>query len=200
MSPNAKRALTLTVLMSMASIVCASAQDSDRDAALKKLKEGMPYGGLSAPSAWRMTFSSSPVDDSQEVFAENFPSVSANSDSSGAIKELLAFCKDHKTGLVLNTNGFWGIPVYGTRFSVTYRMNNGAAVKQGWPAATSADGAFYPGNPTSFLSSWADGDRMFFRIVDATGREHEATFDTTGTRSAAKMIELGCKSKSGHKS
>ena len=104
----------------------------------------------------------------------------------------MAFCKDHRRGLILQARSFWGLPIEADGYAVTLRIDGGAAHRQVWRQATSADAAFYLGDVIAFLRGLDDKQTLFVRLVDALGQDHEASFAVGGAAEAARAVGEAC--------
>jgi hypothetical protein len=148
---------------------------------------------LRMESAWRIHFATSVRDGSPEVYAENAASTPATNETDwNAVKELLAYCRDHRLGFAIKTDGNWGYPFWGPAFSVTYGTNGGPTATESWPGTLALDGVLSPQDAVVFMRTLPDEGSMFFRVTDAHGQDHEATFRLHGVARARELIAKTC--------
>jgi hypothetical protein len=190
-------AASIAVAMCVTLTQAAAQEDKAATEALKRQYNVLPAESAApAPraadaSGWAISRYTSPIDDSPEVYAELVPNSGGDQDV-GAIVKLMAFCKDHRSGLILQARSFWGLPIEAEGYAVTLRIDGGAARHQVWRQATSADAAFYLGDVGTFLRNLDDKQTLFVRLVDALGREHEASFAVGGAAEAARAVGDTC--------
>jgi hypothetical protein len=145
------------------------------------------------PSAWRLSFAATDRDGAPEVYAENFARTPALAATDwGAVKELVAFCRDHKNGFEIKTNGgSWGYSILGPSYYVTYQIN-GEAAGGVWLGADTFDTAVLRGDAIDFLRSLPDQGSIGFRVTDSFGHDHDATFRLQGVAGARQLIARAC--------
>lgn len=145
-------------------------------------------------SAWRLSFADTDRDGASEVYAENLarrPILPAT--DWGAVKELVAFCQDHKAGLLIKTdNGAWGYGFWGAAYGVSYQVNDAPPVSQTWTGANTINAAVYPGDAVAFLANLPNEGSISFRVTDANGRDHDAVFRLHGVTEASHLIARAC--------
>ena len=145
-------------------------------------------------SAWRLSFADTNRDGAAEVYAENLarrPMLPAT--DWGAVKELVAYCQDHKAGLLIKTdNGAWGYSFFGAGYGVSYQVNDAPPVSQTWAGANTVNTAVYPGDAIAFLANLPDEGSITFRVTDANGRDHDAVFRLRGVTQASGLIARAC--------
>ena len=150
---------------------------------------------LSAPqgSAWRMSFATQGRDGSPEAYAQNLPFPPAAKEIDGnSVKELLAFCQDHRTGFAVKTGGTWGYPFFGLAYRIAYQINAGPMVAETWFGSSAINEAHYPGDALAFMRSLPDEGSLYVRVTDAQGRDHVATFRLHGLARARDQIARAC--------
>jgi hypothetical protein len=145
-------------------------------------------------SAWRLTYADGARDGAPEVFATNrarTPILPAT--DWGAVKEIVAFCQDHKAGFLIKTEGGpWGYSFWGSFYGVSYQVNDAPPVGLSWKGGETLDGAVYPGDALAFLAGLPDEGSITFRVTDAIGRDHGAVFRLSGVHRASGMIAKAC--------
>jgi hypothetical protein len=140
-----------------------------------------------------MSFATLGSDGSPEVYAQNAPSPPAAKEIDGsAVKELLAFCQNHRTGFAIKTGGAWGYPFWGLVFRVTYRSDGTSPKTETWLGSPTVDEVMYPLDALAFMRSLPDEGSIFFRVTDAQGRDHDATFQLHGVARARDLIASAC--------
>jgi hypothetical protein len=145
-------------------------------------------------SAWRLSFSENGRDGSSEVYAENHARRPVPGPSDwGAISELVAFCRDHKTGFEIKTaGGAWGYSEIGPAYGVTYQVNGADPVASTWLGADAGDTALLTGDALAFLESLPDDGLIAFTVADSFGHTHQAAFHLRGVATARKLIAGAC--------
>jgi hypothetical protein len=161
---------------------------SGAEAALRHRAHGPKW------SAWSLSFSETGRDGAPEVYAENLARRPDPGPADwGAMKELVAFCSDHKAGVLIKTGGgAWGYSFLGPAYGVTYQVNGGAPTSQVWRGSEAVDAALYPGDALDFLTSLPDDGAIDFRIADSFGRDHDAVFRLSGVARVRKLIARAC--------
>jgi hypothetical protein len=145
-------------------------------------------------SAWSLSFSETGRDGAPEVYAENlarhpFPGPA----DWGAVKELVAFCRDHKAGFLIRTGGgAWGYSFWGPAYGVTYQVNGEAPMSQIWRGSETVDAALYPGDALDFLANLPDDGAIDFHVADSFGGDHVAVFRLNGVAGVRKLIARAC--------
>ena len=145
-------------------------------------------------SAWSLSFSETGRDGAPEVYAENFARrpISGPADW-GTIQELVAFCRDHKPGLEIKTDGgAWGYSFWGPAYGVAYRIDAEATAGELWLGGEAVNAAVFPGDAAAFLQSLPDNGAIAFRVTDSFGRDHEASFRLRGVATVQRLIARAC--------
>jgi hypothetical protein len=148
-------------------------------------------------SAWSLSFSENGRDGSSEVYAENRAREPAPGPSDwGAIKELVALCRDHKAGFEIKTGGgAWGYSMFGPAYGVTYQVNGGASVSSTWLGSDTGDTALLTGGALALLESLPDDGILAFTVADSFGHAHYAAFHLSGVATARRLIAGACAHK-----
>lgn len=147
-------------------------------------------------SAWRLSFSEAGRDGAPEVYAENFARQPPPGPGDwGAIQKLVAFCSDHKPGLEIKTDsGAWGYSFWGPAYGVAYRVNTGGEAGQLWLGSEAVNAAVLPGDAVAFLQTLPEDGVIEFRVSDAFGRDHAASFRLRGIVTVRRLIAKACTS------
>lgn len=147
-------------------------------------------------SAWSLSFSESGRDGAPEVYAENFARWPRPGPADwGAIQKLVAFCSDHKPGLEIKTDsGAWGYSFWGPAYGVAYRVDADPPAGQIWLGSEAVNAAVLPGDAVAFLQSLPEDGVIAFRVSDAFGRDHEASFRLRGVATVRRLIAKACTS------
>jgi hypothetical protein len=153
------------------------------------------HWSAATPSTWRISYGSYGVDGSLEVYAEN-PARTAFSrpPDSGAVKRLLAFCQQHKTGISIDTGGTWGWSnwLLGPSYTVAYRVNGGPAIIESWLGSDTLDAALLSRDAMEFLRSLPDEGWLSLSVSDDFGQQHSATFSLRGTAKVRDLLARAC--------
>jgi hypothetical protein len=145
-------------------------------------------------SAWSLSFSETGRDGAPEVYAENFARRPSPGPADwGAIQKLVAFCRDHKPGLEIKTDsGAWGYSFWGPAYGVAYRVEADPAAGQIWLGSEAVNAAVLPRDAVAFLQSLPEDGVIAFRVSDAFGRDHEASFRLRGVATVRRLIAKAC--------
>jgi hypothetical protein len=147
-------------------------------------------------SAWSLSFSETGRDGAPEVYAENFARWPTPRPADwGAIEKLVAFCRDHKPGLEIKTDsGAWGYSFWGPAYGVAYRVAADPPAGQIWLASEAVNAAVFPGDAVAFLQTLPEDGVIAFRVSDAFGHDHEASFRLRGVATVRRLIAKACTS------
>jgi len=147
-----------------------------------------------APPAWRISFGSYGVDGSREIYAENpVRRPLTMPPDSRAIKRLLAFCQQRKTGISIDADGSWGWSnwLFGPSYTVTYRVNNRPPITESWLGSDTLDGALSR-DAVEFLRSLPDEGWLAVSVSDDFGQEHSAAFALRGIAKVRDLLARAC--------
>jgi hypothetical protein len=141
-------------------------------------------------TAWALNFDRSGIDDSPEVYATNRALLAPRGDLN-AVKEAVAFCRDHTIGFLIKSEGTWGYSWTGPFYPVASSVDGGAPLAQSWKA--SDDGAnTAPFAPLAFLQSLPDGGLLRVSVLDIYGQDHPATFRLRGVARVRAALARAC--------
>jgi hypothetical protein len=148
-------------------------------------------------SAWNLSFSETGRDGASEIYAENFaPHRHPGPADWGAIQEVVGFCRDHKPGFEVKTDGgAWGYSFWGPAYYVAYWVNADPPAGQLWLGGESVNAAVFPGDAAAFLATLPDDGVITFRVTDSFGRDHEAGFRLKGIATVRRLIAEACAPK-----
>ena len=179
--------MTLRGLIAL-SLVLAALSQASADAAQRRQ--------IAERSAWRLSFSETGRDGAPEVYAENFARRPTPSPADwGAIRELVAFCRDHKSGFEIKTDsGAWGYSFWGPAYGIAYRVDAGSPAGQTWLGSEAVNAAVFPGDAVAFLQTLPEDGAIAFRVADAFGHDHEASFRLRGVAAVRRLIAKSCAS------
>jgi hypothetical protein len=146
------------------------------DAALAAPEEPPP----AAESRWQVTEKKSPLDDSLTVIAA-LPASSGKG-------VMMMRCQERKTVVYFADPTFFSC---GTMVPVTYRVDQGKPLEARWEPATQCTGAFAD-NPIAFARGLKNGSKLFVRLQNMAGSDHDMTFNLTGIVEARAKIAAAC--------
>jgi hypothetical protein len=112
---------------------------------------------------------------------------------------LMIRCKDHRTALAVAAAGFWGFDVSDHRIPVLYRVDALPAVEGRWLPGVGGSGAsssaFLPGdrNPARVVAALPARGRLFVRVTDMDGGEHDMAFALDGLDAVRERVGAACK-------
>jgi hypothetical protein len=141
-------------------------------------------------TAWAMNFDRSGADDSPEVYATSRPLPEPGGDLN-AVKEAVAYCRNHTIGFLIKSEGTWGYSWTGPFYPVASSVDGSPALTQSWQA--SDDGAnTAPFAPLAFLQGLPDSGLLRISVVDVYGQSHAATFRLQGVARVRAALARAC--------
>jgi hypothetical protein len=143
-------------------------------------------------SAWALNFDRSGLDDSPQVYATNRPvPFAAGMGDLNAVKEAVAYCRDHTIGFAVKSEGSWGYSWTGPFYLVAASVDEGAPLTQSWKAAD--DGvATEPFAPGTFLQGLPNDGLLRLSVLDVYGGDHQAIFRLRGLARVRAAIARAC--------
>lgn len=139
-------------------------------------------------SKWSIEESVSSIDGKKSVVAiilsdNESPNIIGRNERSGiAIR-----CNENKTEVIFSPPNFIGLD----GASVTYRIDQGAPIKQWWSSSTNGRGAF-AGKPISFIREMSSGKTLAIRIGSGGAPPQEAVFTIGDMSDAIAKVSSAC--------
>jgi hypothetical protein len=89
-------------------------------------------------------------------------------------------------------SGAWGYSFWGPAYGVAYRVEADPAAGQIWLGSEAVNAAVLPRDAVAFLQSLPEDGVIAFRVSDAFGRDHEASFRLRGVATVRRLIAKAC--------
>ncbi|TGD41290.1 lytic transglycosylase [Pseudotabrizicola sediminis] len=140
---------------------------------------------------WTIESSRAAVDDSPQVIALNHSQFQANSFMGQTA--LVARCIEGETALVFVQEDFLMNDFQRNSFEMTLRIDDQPSQQARWNSLTNNKGAGLFGREAeTFIRSIYDADRLFLRLVESKGQQHDAQFDLAGSQEAIEAVAGAC--------
>ena len=137
---------------------------------------------------WVISETTSPVDYSPLITAM----IRSPSTDKDAPKTLAIRCLGRRTEFLVRTEGTWRASP-AKDIQVAYQINDQPIVRLTWTASVDGNTANYKNDSVGFLRSLPEGARLKISVLDASGRDHEATFQLAGLDTVREKIAAPCK-------
>ena len=134
---------------------------------------------------WAIRESTSPIDDSREVYATNLSAARWSEHT------LIARCSERRLELIYQPDAFL-IAEDGAEdtFRVIARIDDASARNERWNGSTNNKAVFHP-HPRQVLQELIVADRLFLRVHERRER-HDATFTLAGAGTALSEVAAAC--------
>lgn len=140
---------------------------------------------------WTIETSRAAVDDSPQIVALNHSQFRPNS-FSGQIA-LLARCIEGDTALVFVQDDFLMHDFRRNSFNMTLRIDDEPSQQSRWSSLTNNKGAGLFGREAeTFIRTIYDSERLFIRLVESNGQQHDALFELAGAQDAFEAVAGAC--------
>ena len=149
-------------------------------------KEGQRISGW-----WTIKTDRAAVDDSLQIGSINYSAFNPADYSSATA--LIARCAEGETAIIFVQNDFLMTDFQRDTFDVTLRVDEKTADETRWNGLTSNKGAgLFGRDAEDFIRSIYDAKRLFIRISESNGQNHDATFDLSGSQEAFEEVAGAC--------
>ena len=149
-------------------------------------KEGMEMSGW-----WGISEVKAPVDDSLSVTAVNVSAVKKGS-LNGDVT-LVARCQEHETALIFGADAFLMSDFEIYTLPTVYRVDDLPSVATNWGTLTNNQGVGLFGQEAiTFLKQIDGAKRLFMRVTEKNGQNHDALFILDGISEANGKIKTAC--------
>lgn len=140
---------------------------------------------------WAIESSRAAVDDSPQVIALNHSQFQANNFMGQTA--LVARCIEGETALVFVQDDFLMNDFQRNSFEMTIRIDDQPSQQARWNSLTNNKGAgLFGRDAETFIRSIYDAERLFLRLVESNGQQHDAQFDLAGSQDAIEAVAGAC--------
>lgn len=142
---------------------------------------------------WLVREQKAAVDDSPIVVAQN---VSAHDFDSFAsdLTALMVRCIEGEAAVIMVQDDFLLSDFQNNTLPVTYRIADEAAVNANWSVLTNNMGAGLFGvSAQSMMRELLDKEKIFIRVTERNGQNHDATLDLRGYKKVAEKVSGACR-------
>lgn len=131
------------------------------------------------------------VDDSPKVTAINYSLVDTS--AYGDSNMLLARCFEGETAFIFVQDDYLITDYRSNSFKMTLRIDDQPAKKNRWTSLSNNKGAGLFGEKAEqFIREIYDVERLFVRLQDKDGQNHDANFDISGGQDAFEAVAQAC--------
>lgn len=140
---------------------------------------------------WTIESSRAAVDDSPQIVALNNSQFQPNNFMGQTA--LVARCMEGETAFVFVQDDFLMNDYRLNTFEMTLRIDDQPSQQSRWNSLTSNKGAgLFGRDAETFIRSIYDANRLFIRLVESNGQQHDALFELAGAQDAIEEIAAAC--------
>jgi hypothetical protein len=140
---------------------------------------------------WTIEETRAAVDDSPQIVALNHSQFQPNSFMGQTA--LVARCIEGETAFVFVQDDFLMNDYRRNSFEMTLRIDDQPSQQSRWNSLTSNKGAgLFGRDAETFIRSIYDADRLFLRLIESNGQQHDARFDLAGAKDAFEAVAAAC--------
>jgi hypothetical protein len=140
---------------------------------------------------WTIESSRAAVDDSPQIVALNHSQFRPNNFMGQTA--LVARCIEGETAFVFVQDDFLMNDFRRNSFEMTLRIDDQPSQQSRWSSLTSNQGAgLFGRDAEAFIRSIYDADRLFIRLVESNGQQHDALFELAGAQDAFEEVAAAC--------
>ncbi len=140
---------------------------------------------------WTIESSRAAVDDSPQIVALNHSQIQPNNFMGQTA--LVARCIEGETAFVFVQDDFLMNDYRRNSFEMTLRIDDQPSQQSRWSSLTSNKGAgLFGRDAETFIRSIYDADRLFIRLVESNGQQHDALFELAGAQDAFEEVAAAC--------
>lgn len=148
--------------------------------------------GFKMSGWWAILEERAPIDDTLSVLGVNVSAYSSG--VRGRNPTLIARCQEGETALVFRADTYlmkdydsYGLPVI-------YRIDDNPSVSATWSTLTNNEGVGVFGfEGVRFLKQLEGAKKLFVRVTEKGGEQHDAVFQLSGLSPTIEKIKLACK-------
>ncbi|MFZ1726676.1 MAG: peptidoglycan-binding protein [Albidovulum sp.] len=140
---------------------------------------------------WAIKRERAAVDDSPQITAVNYSAYEPSNFM--GLTALFARCVEGETALIFVQDDFLMSDFRRKTFEITLRIDETPAQQTRWNGLTSSKGAgLFGSDAETFIRTIYDAKRLFIRLTENNGQNHDATFDLTGSQEAFEEVAGAC--------
>lgn len=140
---------------------------------------------------WTIESTRAAVDDSPQIVALNHSQFRPNNFMGQTA--LVARCMEGETAFVFVQDDFLMNDYRRNTFDMTLRIDDQPSQQSRWSSLTSNKGAgLFGRDAETFIRSIYDANRLFVRLVESNGQQHDALFELAGAQDAFEEIAAAC--------
>ena len=140
---------------------------------------------------WTIEASRAAVDDSPQIIALNHSQFQPNNFMGQTA--LVARCIEGETALVFVQDDFLMNDFQRNSFEMTLRIDDQPSQQTRWNSLTTNKGAgLFGRDAETFIRLIYDAERLFLRLVESNGQQHDAQFDLAGSQDAIEAVAGAC--------
>ncbi|MGX0879441.1 putative membrane protein [Roseovarius sp. MBR-154] len=140
---------------------------------------------------WAIKTERAAVDDSLQITAVNYSAYEPSSFM--GLTGLIARCVEGETALIFVQDDFLMSDFRRNTFEITLRVDETPAQQTRWNGLTSNKGAgLFGTDAESFIRTIYDAKRLFIRLTEKNGQNHDATFELAGSEEAFEDVAGAC--------
>ena len=140
---------------------------------------------------WTIEASRAAVDDSPQIIALNHSQFTPNAFSGQTA--LVARCIEGETALVFVQDDFLMNNFRRNSFEMTLRVDDLPSQQSRWSSLTNNRGAGLFGREAeSFIRTIYDAERLFIRLFESNGQQHDALFELAGAQDTFEAVAGAC--------
>ena len=140
---------------------------------------------------WTIESTRAAVDDSPQIVALNHSQFQPNNFMGQTA--LVARCIEGETAFVFVQDDFLMNDFRRNSFEMTLRIDDQPSQQSRWSGLTSNKGAGLFGREAEkFIRAMYDAKRLFIRLVESNGQQHDALFELAGAQDAFEEVAAAC--------
>lgn len=140
---------------------------------------------------WAIKTERAAVDDSLQITAVNYSAYDASNYM--GLTGLIARCVEGETALIFVQDDFLMADYRRNTFDITLRVDEAPAQETRWNGLTSNKGAgLFGAEAENFIRTIYDAKRLFIRLTENNGQDHDATFQLAGADAAFEEVAGAC--------
>lgn len=140
---------------------------------------------------WTIESSRAAVDDSPQIVALNHSQFQPNNFMGQTA--LIARCIEGETALIFVQDDFLMNDFRRNSFEMALRIDDQPSQQSQWNSLTNNQGAgLFGRDAETFIRSIYDAERLFVRLFESNGQQHDALFELAGAQDAFEEVAAAC--------
>jgi Putative peptidoglycan binding domain len=140
---------------------------------------------------WTIESTRAAIDDSLQIIALNHSQFQPNNFMGQTA--LVARCVEGETAFIFVQDDFLINDFQSNSFDMTLRIDDQPSQQSRWVSLTNNQGAgLFGPEAETLIQSIYDAERIFIRLVESNGQQHDALFDLAGAQDAFKAVAGAC--------